>query len=118
MALSALPLDQIPLGAVITLDAAPIIYFLQDHPIFAPLFAPIFEMADRGDLGIVISAVTLAEMLTGPLQAKDEVLTARYRKTLTVLQAGSCGLLTRRWQRPQHVSGQSTNSEPRMRSKW
>ena len=83
MAVSASPLDGIPRGAVITLDTAPIIYFLQDHPVFAPLFAPVFEAADRGDLGIVISAVTLAEVLTGPLQAKNEVLTARYRETLT-----------------------------------
>lgn len=76
-------LDQIPEGAVITLDTAPIIYFFQDHSTFAPLFAPVFEAADQGRLGIVVSAVTLAEVLTGPLQAKDEVLAARYRETLT-----------------------------------
>lgn len=75
--------DEIPPGALITLDTAPIIYFLQDHPTFAPIFAPLFEAADRGDLGIVISAVTLTEVLTGPLQAKDEALAARYRETLT-----------------------------------
>lgn len=83
MAVSAPALSRIPQGALITLDTAPIIYFLQDHPIFAPLVAPIFEAADRGELGIVISAVTLAEVLTGPLQAKNEVLAARYRETLT-----------------------------------
>jgi predicted nucleic acid-binding protein len=83
MAVSASPLGQFPRGAVITLDTAPIIYFLQDHPIVAPLFAPVFEAADRGDLSIVISAVTLAEVLTGPLQAKNEMLAARYRETLT-----------------------------------
>lgn len=83
MALSVSLLDQIPQGAVITLDTAPIIYFLQDHPTFAPLFAPIFDAADQGRISIVVSAVTLAEVLTGPLQAKDEVLAARYRETLT-----------------------------------
>lgn len=81
--MSSALLEQIPQGAVITLDSAPIIYFLQDHPTFAPFFAPVFDAADRGDLGIVISAITLAEVLTGPLQAKDEVLAARYRETLT-----------------------------------
>lgn len=81
--MSASALDRIPRGALITLDTAPIIYFLQDHPVFAPLVAPVFEAADRDDLGIVISAVTLAEVLTGPLQAKNEVLAARYRETLT-----------------------------------
>lgn len=83
MALSASLLDQIPRGSVITLDTAPIIYFLQDHSTFAPVFAPVFDAADRGDLSIVISALTLTEVLTGPLQAKDEVLAARYRETLT-----------------------------------
>ena len=81
--MSAPLLDEIPHGAVITLDTAPIIYFLQDHPTFAPLLAPVFEAVDRGDLGVVISAITLTEVLTGPLQAKDEVLAARYRETLT-----------------------------------
>jgi predicted nucleic acid-binding protein len=83
MALSASLLDQIPHGAVITLDTAPIIYFLQDHPVFAPIVTPVFDAADRGDLGIVISVITLTEVLTGPLQAKDEVLAARYRETLS-----------------------------------
>jgi predicted nucleic acid-binding protein len=83
VALSGSQLDQIPLGAVITLDTAPIIYYLQDHATFASIFAPLFEAADRGDLGVVISAVTLAEVLTGPLQAGDELLAAKYRETLT-----------------------------------
>lgn len=83
MAMSASLLDRIPRGAVVTLDTAPIIYYLQDHRVFAPVFAPLFEAADRGELGIVISAVTLTEVLTGPLQSKDEVLAARYRETLT-----------------------------------
>jgi predicted nucleic acid-binding protein len=83
MAVIAGLLDRIPRGALICMDTAPIIYFLQDHPVFAPLVAPVFEAADRGDLGVVISAVTLAEVLTGPFQAKNEVLAARYRETLT-----------------------------------
>jgi predicted nucleic acid-binding protein len=83
MAVSESALEPFPPGAVVTLDTAPIIYFLQDHPTFARRYAPIFEAVDRGELGVVISAVTLAEVLTGPLQAKDEVLAARYRQTLT-----------------------------------
>ena len=69
----------IPAGAIVTVDTAPIIYFLQDHP----LFAPVFEAAERGDLGIVISAITLTEVLTGPLKAGDEVSASRYRVALT-----------------------------------
>ena len=76
-------LGKIPAGAIVTVDTAPIIYFLQDHPVFAPVFAPIFEAAERGDLGIVISAITLTEVLTGPLKAGDEVSASRYREALT-----------------------------------
>ena len=76
-------LGKIPAGAIVTVDTAPIIYFLQDHPVFAPVFAPIFEAAERGELGIVISAITLTEVLTGPLKAGDEVSASRYREALT-----------------------------------
>lgn len=76
-------LSQIPAGAVVTVDTAPIIYFLQDHPKFAPRFAPLFEAAERGDLHIVISAVTLVEVLTGPFQSGNEVLAGQYREVLT-----------------------------------
>jgi predicted nucleic acid-binding protein len=76
-------LSQIPAGAVVTLDTAPIIYFLQDHPKFAPRFAPLFDAAERGDIQIVISAVTLAEVLTGPFQSGNEVLAGQYREVLT-----------------------------------
>ena len=83
MGLSGSLLDRIPGGSLVTLDSAPIIYFLQDDPKFAPVFAPVFEAADRGEIGIVISAVTLTEILTGPLRVRDEVLVARYREILT-----------------------------------
>lgn len=76
-------LAEIPPGAVVTVDAAPIIYFLQDHPDWSPIFAPVFEAAEKGELGIAISAITLTEVLTGPLKAGDEVAASRYREALT-----------------------------------
>lgn len=76
-------LAKLPAGAIVTMDTAPIIYFLQDHPVFAPLYAPVFEAAEKGELGIVISAITLTEVLTGPLKAGDEVSAARFREALT-----------------------------------
>ncbi len=39
----------LPLGGTVTVDSAPIIYFLEGHPHFAPRYAPLFERAEAGD---------------------------------------------------------------------
>lgn len=73
----------VPDGAVVAVDSAPIIYYLEDHPRFASRFAGLFEAADAGRVSIAISTITLAEVLSGPLARGNEVLGARYRETLT-----------------------------------
>lgn len=74
--------DRIPTGSLITLDTAPIIYFLQDHPQFARKFVPLFEAVARGELLIAISTITLAEVLSGPLREGNEFAAAQYREVL------------------------------------
>ena len=64
------------------LDTAPIIYCLEDHREFGPRFQPLFEAHRKGDLRFAVSTITLAEVLTGPLQSNDEVLARRYRAIL------------------------------------
>lgn len=76
-------LEGIPDGSVIVADSAPIIYFLEDHATFGARFAPYFEAAEQGRLEIVISAITLAEVVAGPLQAGNEFLATRYEQALT-----------------------------------
>jgi len=73
----------IPSGSLVVVDSAPIIYFLEDHRTLAPRFAALFERAAAGDIGIAISAITLAEVLAGPLVAGNEVLAETYRTALT-----------------------------------
>ena len=70
-------------GARVTIDSAPIIYFLEDHPKYASLFAPLFEAHAAHRLEIVISAITLAEVLAGPIKAGNEALASRYRRALS-----------------------------------
>ena len=70
-------------GEVIAIDSAPIIYYLEAHPRYARRFAPLFEAADEGRVDIVISAITVAEVLSGPLAQADELLAARYREALS-----------------------------------
>jgi len=75
-------LEGLPEQALLLLDSPPIIYFLEHHPIFASRFKPLFEAHALGQLRFAVTAITIAEVLTGPLQAGDEPLARRYRATL------------------------------------
>jgi predicted nucleic acid-binding protein len=68
---------------VLVVDTAPIIYWLEGHPRLAERFAVIFNAAETGAAAIVISTVTLAEVLGGPLRTGNELLTGQYREALT-----------------------------------
>jgi predicted nucleic acid-binding protein len=72
----------LPENALLLVDSAPIIYVLEDHPEFASAFKPIFEAHDKGLVRFAVTTVTLAEVLTGPLNKGDEVLAEKYRATL------------------------------------
>lgn len=73
----------LPAHPVLVVDSAPIIYWLEGHARFAERFAEIFQAAEAGDAAIVISTVTLAEVLAGPIASNDELRTAQYREALT-----------------------------------
>ena len=64
-------------------DSAPVIYLLEDHPILASRFVRVFERAEAGHYELVITTVTLAEVLTGPLRTGDESKADAYREALT-----------------------------------
>lgn len=76
-------LKDIPDGALIALDSAPIIYYLQDHPRFAPRFSPLFDAATEGRLTLAISTTTLAEVMAGPFAAGNEVIAMQYREVMS-----------------------------------
>ncbi|HZR03115.1 MAG TPA: PIN domain-containing protein [Burkholderiales bacterium] len=88
MALDALA--AIPNGATVVVDSAPLIYYFEDHPRFAARFAPLFDRLAAGELELVISSITLAEVLAGPLSAGNEVLTEQYRVALS--EASGCAV--------------------------
>jgi len=75
-------LEGLPENALLLVDSAPIIYVLEDHPELATAFRPVFEAHDEGLVRLAVTTVTLAEVLTGPLSARDEVLAEKYRATL------------------------------------
>ncbi len=72
----------LPVGALVVVDTAPIIYLLEGHVKFLPLFMGLFEADAAGELHIAISTITLAEVLTGPLRGGNDALALRYEKAL------------------------------------
>jgi predicted nucleic acid-binding protein len=72
----------IPDGATLLIDTSPVIYLLENHPL-AATFASIFRDIDAGRIQAVVTPITLAEVLSGPLGAGKEELAERYRQALT-----------------------------------
>lgn len=56
---------------------------MERHARYAAAVRPLFEAADRGEVELVTSGVTLLEVLVVPLRAGDEALAARYEALLT-----------------------------------
>ena len=72
----------LPEHPLLLLDSAPIIYFLEDHPRLAPCFQPLFDAHATNTVRFAITTITIAEVLSGPLRAGDDVLVRRYRRLL------------------------------------
>lgn len=70
-------------GAWVVVDTAPIIYLLEENPTFLASYLPLFEAIEAGRFHGVVSTITLAEVLGGPLKSGDEILADRYYQALT-----------------------------------
>lgn len=81
-----LEFGDLPEGALVLVDSAPIIYFLEGHPKLGSRFKPIFEAHADGHLRFAVTTITVAEVLTGPQQAGDHALARRYRAILETWQ--------------------------------
>jgi predicted nucleic acid-binding protein len=69
-------------GNLVAVDAAPLIYFAEEHPHYLPIVEPFFEALDRGELQAVTSTVALLEVLVLPLRQGDTHLAQAYRTIL------------------------------------
>ncbi len=72
-------------NAFVTVDTAPIIYILENHPQFAEKFEPLFQQIESGRIRAVVSPVTIAEVVAGPLNSGNEILANRYFNALTTI---------------------------------
>jgi len=80
--MEALAIGDLPAGALVLLDSAPIIYQLEAHPQLGPRFQPLFERHAAGTVAFAVTTISIAEVLSGPLRVGDEALTKRYRAVL------------------------------------
>jgi predicted nucleic acid-binding protein len=80
--MDALGVESLDEGALVLVDAAPIIYVLEGHDKFAARFAPLFARHAAEELHLAVSSVTLSEVLAGPLAAGEEAIAKRYRTML------------------------------------
>jgi len=59
---------------IIFLDTAPVVYYVENHPLFADGVEGVIKKLDSGELQGTISPVTLAECLVYPLKNQDKKL--------------------------------------------
>jgi predicted nucleic acid-binding protein len=69
-------------GKLVGLDTAPIIYYMEDKPVYADMLDPFFQAVTRGDITVVTSLLTLLEVLILPVKTGDKVLEQKYREIL------------------------------------
>jgi predicted nucleic acid-binding protein len=69
-------------GKTVALDTAPLIYFIEENPVYIETTRLFFEAMDRGDFLVVTSTVTLLEVLVHPLRKNKPKLAAEYRHIL------------------------------------
>jgi len=67
----------------VAVDTALFIYLIEEHPRFLAPVRALFERADKGEIEIVTSALTLLEVLVVPLRMGDHRLAAQYDALLT-----------------------------------
>jgi predicted nucleic acid-binding protein len=69
-------------GQVVGLDSAPLIYFIEENPIYLEMTDAFFEAMVRGEFRVVTSVVTLLEVLVYPLRQGNRILAQQYRDIL------------------------------------
>jgi predicted nucleic acid-binding protein len=69
-------------GKTVGLDTAPLIYYIEDHAVFADRLQEFFEAVASGEIRVVTSTVTLLEVLVQPLKKGNNSLAYQYNDIL------------------------------------
>ena len=66
----------------IAIDTAPLIYFIEENPIYISIVEPMFLEISRGNLHAFTSQITLIEVLIRPLEENNNRLIKKYTDIL------------------------------------
>ncbi|MBW4608280.1 MAG: PIN domain-containing protein [Hassallia sp. WJT32-NPBG1] len=69
-------------GAIVGLDTAPLIYFIEENPTYLEITDAFFEAMFRGEFMVVTSVITIPEVLVYPLRQGNITLAQQYRDIL------------------------------------
>jgi len=69
-------------GKTVGLDTAPLIYFIEENPIYLEAATLFFKAMDKGDFTVVTSTATLLEVLVQPLRSNNTALASEYQDIL------------------------------------
>ncbi len=69
-------------GLRVSLDTAPIIYFIEKHPKYLNIVRPVFLEIDAGNIEAITSTITLLEVLVHPFRTGNDTLAEEYRDIL------------------------------------
>jgi predicted nucleic acid-binding protein len=72
----------LPASGLVYLDANPIIYTVEKHPVYGPLLQPLWQAAQAKTIEVVSSELALMETLVGPLKSGDKPLERDFEKAL------------------------------------
>lgn len=71
----------VPDGACVLIDTNPIVYVLEGNDLGIP-FEPLFADIEQGRIRAIVTPITVAEVVAGPLKHGKEELAERYRRAL------------------------------------
>lgn len=74
--------DEIARINTIFIDTAPVIYFIEAHPQFGPLTKEVVAYFQSGNLRAFSSVMTLTEVLSKPIENRDEKLARKFAEFL------------------------------------
>lgn len=90
--MGSLEFADLPRGALLILDSAPVIYYFEDHPKLADRYEPLFAEHAAGRVRLAITPITIVEVLTGPLRSGDDATARRYRAIFETWEFVACNV--------------------------
>ncbi len=69
---------------MVLIDTAPLIYFIEKHSKYFSIVENIFRKADRNEITLIFTPVTLAECLVLPIKKNLEDLKKKYMECMTI----------------------------------